>query len=309
VTEPFSCTAGVNFAVADSRGDVFLCTNFMRAAHPIKLGNLYEGISLRDERFRCTEAFCICPQYKFDPGLYDKVVRPNRWFARHVPYDLWLHWYVTDECFLSCVYCEAGNRPFVKKNVRRIDIPALIRTLDNLNRTVHLSFTGGGEPFAVPNMTDACAAITRRHYISFNSNLLGIDMARFLSAIDPRKLLYIQGSLHLKELERTRNIERFARNYRACRSFGVKVNVVAVGIPSVIPEIPKFKEIFSAEGVEFTFAPFSGVYEGRSYPDAYTDADLKALGMSPETARTHKVEDPASSVLAKVRALIRSGVG
>jgi Radical SAM superfamily len=289
--ESFFCPAGVHFAAAN--GDVFPCTNFMQSSGTQSLGNLYHGFSLNDRVLDCRENFCICPQHKFDPKLYRKALKPRSWTGWRLPYDLWVHWYVTEECFLSCVYCETGNRPFVKQNIRPIDVPALMRTLEGLKRkAVRLSFTGGGEPFAVPNITEACAEITKRHYISFNSNLLGIDVKEFIRVINPRKLLYIQGSLHLKELERTRNIERFAQNVHACRRAGVQVYVTAVGIPSIIPEIPKFKAIFEAKGIFFTFAPFSGIYEGRHYPDAYTETELLALGMTQETAHIHRTERP-----------------
>lgn len=291
--EAFSCPAGVYFATANADGDVFPCTNFMQPPGTRSLGNLYRGFSLNVRFLDCRENFCICPQHKFDEKLYHRALKPRSWTGWRLPYDLWVHWYVTEECFLSCEYCETGSRPFVKQNIRPIDVPALMRTLDGLKRkAVRLSFTGGGEPFAVPNITEACAEITKRHYISFNSNMLGIDAEEFIRAIDPRKLLFIQGSLHLKELERTHNIERFAQNVHACRRAGVQVYVTAVGIPSIIPEIPKFQAIFEKKGIPFTFAPFSGIYEERHYPDAYTETELAALGMAPQAARIHKAGRP-----------------
>lgn len=262
----------------------------MRAESSISLGNLYRGLQFRDRLHGCTESFCICPQYRFDAKLHRKARRPWGLTALQLPYDLWVHWYVTDECFLSCRYCEAGNRPFVKRNVQAIDVPALVRTLDETRKRVHLSFTGGGEPFAVPNMTEACAALTRDHYISFNSNLLGIKMEEFLPAIEPSRLLYIQGSVHLQELERTNNIARFIRNVKALREAGVRVNLVAVGTPVIIPDVPRFRERFAEDGIEFTFAPFSGVYEGRQYPDAYTVAEREALGLTQAHAAVHRVQ-------------------
>lgn len=285
----FQCSAGKTFAVAGADGEVFLCTNFMRADSRVSLGNLYQGLTLRDRLHGCTESFCICPQYRFDAKLHTKAKRPWGLTALRLPYDFWLHWYVTEECFLSCRYCEAGNRPFVKQQVRPIDVPALMRTLAATKRRIHLSFTGGGEPFAVPNMTEACAALTREHYISFNSNLLGIKMEEFLPAIDPRHLLYIQGSVHLQELERTNNIPRFIRNVKALREAGVRVNLIAVGTPAVIPDVPRFRERFAEDGIDFTFAPFSGVYEGRRYPDAYTAAEREALGMTEAASAVHRV--------------------
>lgn len=284
----FRCSAGKTFAVARADGEVFLCTNFMRPEHA-PLGNLYQGLTLRETMHRCDQSFCICPQYRFDTKLHAKAKRPWGLTARQVHYDFWLHWYVTEECFLSCRYCEAGNRPFDKRSVQPIAVPALMRTLAESGRRFHLSFTGGGEPFAVPNITEACAALTREHYISFNSNLLGIKMEDFLPSVDPCRLLYIQGSVHLQELERTSNVDRFIRNVKALREVGVRVNLVAVGTPAVIPQVPRFRETFGAHGIEFTFAPFSGVYQGRRYPDGYSEAELDALGLSAAAASVHKV--------------------
>lgn len=292
--EPFRCTGGFNFVVADANGDVYRCTNFAAPPKQQPMGHVYRAIRFDEAPYPCTEAFCICPQHKFDPRLHAAGMRPQARGWRRLPYSAWLHWSVTDECFLSCTYCEAGQRRFDKRAVRPIDTERLLATLEETGRIWRVSFTGGGEPFAVPNMTEACAAITRRHFVSFNTNLLHSDMKDFLRQVDPRKIIQIQASAHLTELERTNNLERFAANCRACRRAGLEINPVAVGIPSIIPEVKRFRRELARLGVHFTFAPYSGAFQGRRYPEAYTAEELAALGMDRLTAGTHLVGAAAS---------------
>ncbi|MEA3638538.1 MAG: hypothetical protein VBE63_01175 [Lamprobacter sp.] len=61
-----------------------------------------------------------------------------------------------------------------------------------------------------------------------------------------------------------------------------------IDVPAVIPDVPRFRERFAEDGIDFTFAPFSGVYEGRRYPDAYTAAEREALGMTEADSAVHR---------------------
>ena len=287
----FSCTAGKSFIAIDQNGNAYICSNFMQSKNKAnKLGNIYSEITLRPDFFSCKKSFCICPQHKYDQKLYANTLQAGTYPKTDIPYDAWFHWSITEECFFACEYCEAGSRPFIRKQIPSINIPALMNTLEKTKCTVHLSFTGGGEPFSVPNIAKACTEITKKHYISFNSNMVGLDMEEFLHVIDPGKLLHIMGSLHLKELERTKNINQFVKNYHACQRKNVAVNIVAVGYPGIIPEISRYKKMFRDKGIEFTFAPFSGFYAGKRYPEAYTNRDLMAMEMSQNLASTYKIE-------------------
>jgi hypothetical protein len=292
----FLCPAGRNTAIVDENGDIFVCHNFMKPSKKIRLCSIYDDIRLSEKFFKCREEVCECPQYKYDPGLYRRAVidsgEPVTLAPAEVdlpPYDVWLHWVVTQECFLSCGYCGVGSKPFNKRNVKPIDVERMMAALKRSGLTFRVSFTGGGEPMAVPNLVEACAELTREHYLSLNTNLVR-DMRDFADSVDPSRVLMIIASLHLRELERTRNIDKYIENFVACRDAGFPIAAAAVGTPEIIPDLPRFRSMFSPAGIEIGFAAFYGTYEGKVYPDSYTDEELNALGLGSLARDTFKIE-------------------
>ena len=68
------------------------------------------------------------------------------------------------------------------------------------------------------------------------------------------------------------------------------INAVAVGTPAIIPDLPRFRAVFSEADIEIGFPPFSGVHEGRTYPDSYTEEELAVLGLGTFEKEIHKIE-------------------
>ncbi len=85
-------------------------------------------------------------------------------------YDAFLHWDITKKCTLNCKYC-FGKITDSTIKTHSINIERLISTLDKTDKVFRVSFTGG-EPTLIPNFTEACKAISKKHYISINSNLV-----------------------------------------------------------------------------------------------------------------------------------------
>lgn len=163
-----------------------------------------------------------------------------------------------------------------------IDIPRLMKSLDRTGKTFRIGFTGG-EPFLVPNMVEACEAITRRHYVSFNTNLTSPRVPDFARRIDPGKVVLLHASLHIKELERTGLTDRYLRNYRLCQETGFNLMAVQVGYPPLVAEVGKYRKFFEKRGVPIRFYTFEGEYGGKAYPDAYTVEEAAAFGFARDT--------------------------
>jgi MoaA/NifB/PqqE/SkfB family radical SAM enzyme len=163
-------------------------------------------------------------------------------------------------------------------NARKaIDISALIRTLDATQKIFKISFTGG-EPFLVPNFIDACRAITEKNYITIFSNLTSPDIKTFSDTIDPRNVLEICGSLHIKELERRRLLERYIENFTLLKEKGFNVSAHVVAYPTLIGEIEKYRSYFKEKGIDITFVPFRGRYRWKQYPKSYTEQEIERFG-------------------------------
>ncbi|MDD5556436.1 MAG: radical SAM protein [bacterium] len=232
-------------------------------------------------------------------------------------YDIWLQWTVSPKCNLDCIYCFDYNlrhnrnkesksryRPFVRamrkafimdlSSIRRIlrfrsreanegmaaiDIPALMKVLSATNNTFLIGFTGGGEPFLIPNIIEACEEISRRHLLGFNTNLTIPAIQEFAKRIDPGRVSWIMASLHIKQLERMNLLDRYIRNYLICKERGFAIAANSVAYPPLLGEVDTYRRFFREKGISISFAPFVGSYNGREYPKSYTEEEVKVFGL------------------------------
>ncbi len=201
------------------------------------------------------------------------------------PYDAWLHWETYSPCNFRCRYCGS-----VKNPARKIDIDALIRTLEATGRTFRVSFTGGGEPFLVPNLIEACVALSARHYLSFNTHLTARSFDRFLAEVDPCRVVHIVASAHIEELMRLQLLNKFSSNFHAAKANGISINVNAVADPPLLRKLDLYRRVFESKKIDLTFLPLVGPFQGRSYPEAYTNAELRAFGMTRNDTLRHLPE-------------------
>lgn len=234
-------------------------------------------------------------------------------------YDAWLLWKIAGKCNLFCEYCynhpaereKPSIRYFLDEIERRrerisqvgisnlikaiglrikertvktsaIDIPVLINTLNKTNKIFRITFTGEGEPLLNPNIIEVCLEVTKKHYISLNTNLTSKKIEEFCKKIDPRKVVEIHASLHIKELERLRLLDVFVHNFMLCRKRGFNIIAVAVAYPKLFGEVGKYKELFKKNRIKLTFGRFQGIYHGEKYPNAYTERELEAFEIKNE---------------------------
>ena len=200
-------------------------------------------------------------------------------------YDAWLHWYVTNRCFLDCEYCATPDR--LRGSLEPIQIDKLLATLEATGLVFRISFTGGGEPFLVPNLLAACQALVQKHYISFNTNLVHKSVGPAFAVLPPERILQVHASCHIQALERAGLVDLFTENYRLCRQRGIAIHAEEVGHPALVPEADRYRDLFRAKGVDLHFGAFAGSYQGQSYPDAYTDGELAALRLERNARTSH----------------------
>ncbi|MCQ9207057.1 MAG: hypothetical protein NG740_04160 [Omnitrophica bacterium] len=198
-------------------------------------------------------------------------------WRKKINYDATLHWCVNEyTCNLNCVYCPF---PHTKGKTSEIDSSALVRTIDKTGKIFRIALCGNGEPFLVPNIIEACTEITKRHYISLVTNLVSKKIEEFCKKINPRKVLFILASLHIKELERDNLTDRFVHNFLLCQKKKFSIRAQEVAYPSLLSDAAKYKKFFRKKGIELYFDEFCGKYKGKSYPDAYTNEERKKIGL------------------------------
>ena len=242
-----------------------------------------------------------------------------------LPYNAVLLWSPTSKCSLNCIYCissatmsedkrkgKAGlynkirmalnmSIPSLARNfiiykkmggVVPIQTERLIRALDATKKTFRIDFAGG-EPFLIPNLVEACAAITKKHFVSINTNLITGKVDEFAAKIDPGRVSFFVASLHIKELEKHGLMSKYIDNFLKCRNRGFKIFAREVSYPALFGEAEEYKDFFKEKGINLTFGPFAGQYNGRRYPQAYTDEELKVFGLPPSCKNR---TDPAGKI-------------
>jgi MoaA/NifB/PqqE/SkfB family radical SAM enzyme len=167
-----------------------------------------------------------------------------------------------------------------RKNLKhyRINIPALVNSLNKAKKIFRVGFSCG-EPFLVLNIIEACAKITEKHFVSFNTNLISGDIKKFSEKINPDRVVCLHASLHIKELERLRLVNKFIDNFIRLKEKGFNVYAQEVGYPPLAPEAEKYRRFFKKKGIETTFGSFVGSYDWKNYPEAYTDKELRQFGL------------------------------
>lgn len=164
-----------------------------------------------------------------------------------------------------------------------IDIPGLLNALDETGKTFLVTFTGGGEPFLLPNIVEASLALAEKHYVSYNTNLTSPRVRELAERLDPSRIL-IHASFHIRELERKKLLRRFIETFQFCQERGIGIYAQEVAHPSLLDDVEYYRELLRAEGIVLTFGPFKGEYLGRSYPSSYTDEEREAFILGQKSA-------------------------
>jgi len=193
-------------------------------------------------------------------------------------YDAWLHWDVTKRCNLDCDYC-FGKITDAKVKVNSINIDKLIASLDKNEKIFRISFTGG-EPTLVPNFVEACKSITEKHLISFNSNLIMSNIVKFANEINHERVLHIHASFHFDELFSKNLFEKFVNNYHLLKNKGFNIYAEAVAYPKIVNSVENIIQFANENSINLTFAPFYGNYEGKTYPESYSQSEIELFGIS-----------------------------
>lgn len=199
-------------------------------------------------------------------------------------YDARMDWSVSNKCNFQCAYCINPNKDFISNNLEkpsRIDIEKAVEAINKTKKTFLINITGGGEPFFVPNLIDFCEQISKNHFISITSNLVLMDAEEFCKKINPNKVYFIIASTHLKELEKSKFIDKFVKNFLKLKKNGFNISAVEIAYPPLKKDLKKYKDYLKEKGIELTFNPFFGFYNNKKYPDSYTDKEIKLFGLNP----------------------------
>ena len=194
------------------------------------------------------------------------------------PYDYWLLWRVEDRCNLNCKYC-ISSKANSSAEISEINISALTKNINDTNSTFLITFSGGVEPFLVPNIIEACREVTKNHYISFHTNLTSERVEELCEEIEPQQVLYIVASLHIEELEKRNLLEKYIHHFKLCQKKGFNIIANGVAYPPFLDKVQKYRDLLRVRGIHLKFGTFIGKYGGKVYPDSYVDKEYRIFGL------------------------------
>ena len=272
------CNAGYNAGSILDDGTVNVCFD-----ERIKLGSIYRGFEFRSELTKCSRAFCDCPLWAFEKNL--SAIAKGKKPENEPAYDAFFHWHVTYSCNMHCHYCtlfgDDKKRDKREKSAppKPLDIDRMMKVFDSTGKTFLFSFIGG-EPFMVPNMVEACAALTQKHFVCFNTNLTCMD-PRLFDVVNIDHLGTLNVSLHILPMEHNGLTQKFIDNVHAMRARGFdRYLFTVVGEPALFPKLDYYREFFGRHGISFKIIPMidgGGAYKGKPYPESYTPEELDLI--------------------------------
>lgn len=199
-------------------------------------------------------------------------------------YDIEADWILLNTCNFRCDYCFVSPEALGEKIQVHGSPEAWGAAFDATGRTWLLHLTGG-EPSVYPDFVGLCERLTRRHFISLNSNLSQSSYSAFAGNIDPSRVSFINAGFHLEERNRRSGLASFIRNAELLITRGFPLMVSLVATPRALERFEDAVEALSPVGLVPIPKLFRGVMDGKRYPESYSETDRKLFGRHASRAR------------------------
>lgn len=191
-------------------------------------------------------------------------------------YDILADWLLNLYCNFSCPYCfwSSDSRLKDKNFLGHENIDQIVDFFDNSGKIwlIHMS---GGEPFVHPRFVELCRKLTKKHYISVNTNLTLNTVYEFVDKIDPGRVAFLHCALHYQERVKRHKVSLFIDKFHMLRAAGFNAYVTQVFDPPVIPLFQNIVEEFQREHIVIRPKSFRGLYDKKQYPLQYTAEERK----------------------------------
>lgn len=200
----------------------------------------------------------------------------NRTGKKPLKYDILADWLLNLYCNFSCPYCffSADSRLKDSNFTGHENIEQIVDFFDKSGKTwlIHMS---GGEPFIHPRFVELCQKLTKKHYISINTNLTLDAVNTFINKIHPDRVAFIHCSLHYSERMKRHSIKLFIDKYHKLQAAGFNAYVTQVFYPPVIPLFQSIVKEFQREHITIRPKSFRGIFNKKQYPLQYTKEERR----------------------------------
>lgn len=185
-----------------------------------------------------------------------------------------IHWscnYRCSYCFFDEDWAEYGRRNVYQTVQEWVDHWS--RIYDKYGRC-YITINGG-EPFAYPNFVELIHQISKMHWhINITTNT-SLHLKEFVERIDPAKV-----SISISYHPQYHKLDEFLKTVSFLRAN--KANLGCINYVAWPPQMDQLQETvkaFVAQGESLKVIPFVGEFQGRKYPDQYSQEHKDLLGM------------------------------
>ncbi|MFC2048953.1 radical SAM/SPASM domain-containing protein [Elusimicrobiota bacterium] len=194
------------------------------------------------------------------------------------PKVIYFSWFPTYDCNYRCSYCavqEVAHTPFTNPPGFKVLPPdeweVIWKRIYDMYGTCFIHFNGG-EPFYYPDFIRIVERIARYHVMEFSTNL-SFDVDTFIGCIPPERVYLIGSSFHPEFADFDEYLKKLKKLLEA--RYEARFNLVAY--PPIIDDLEPKLKMMKENGILNTLLIFHGLYNGKSYPDAYTKEDKEKL--------------------------------
>lgn len=195
------------------------------------------------------------------------------------PYRCFFTWGMHYNCNYNCAYCYAPKPQDIifTNNPNNVAKYEKLENIIDSWKYIYDKYGSsrirldGGEPSIYPNFFEIIKELSKIHRLQMNTNL-SFDVNKFCDNFNP-EAIRIDASLHCEYTK----LETFVEKLKILKQKGYKLTVSYVGYPEFLENIPLAKKTIESMDIKFFVHPYSGFYEGRQYPQAYTEQDKTFL--------------------------------
>jgi arylsulfatase A-like enzyme/MoaA/NifB/PqqE/SkfB family radical SAM enzyme len=197
------------------------------------------------------------------------------------------------ECVYQCSYCFA-YKPKDKSEYRQHTAREWEEALFSFYRkygkcNVILS---GGEPFFYNDAVDFVINLTRYHHVQACTNLfMEKDVLKRIAAEANRANLEIPAAFHPEHAD----MRTFIDKMQVLKEHGIDARASCVLYPQYLDRMEDIKQAFQDASLVIGFYPYIGQYEGRTFPDGYSEEEMAVIRKLPvwhQSSRDSGVQIP-----------------
>ena len=129
----------------------------------------------------------------------------------------------------------------------------------------------GGEPTLYPNFIELIEELSKLHTVKITSQLSG-DIYTLARRINPERVVFDM-NFHPMEAQ----LEPYLKKVLCLKEHGFNGGVCYLAYPPQMDKIAYYQTEFQKNGIGFALAAFWGEYNGKRYPESYTEEEKELI--------------------------------